>query len=78
MAYTIAKIGVLSIQPDFEMFLIISIPDIQSQFHLIREKITKTYYKVVSYKKQGGEVLLFHTMVLWLTYTNATNPCPVD
>ena len=41
MVYTIAKIDDLSIQPDFEMFLIISIPDIQSQFHLIREKITK-------------------------------------
>lgn len=43
MVYTIAKIGdlIISIQPDFEMFLIISIPDIQSQFHLIREKITK-------------------------------------
>ena len=43
MVYTIAKIGDLSIQPDFEMFLIISIPDIQSQFHLIREKITKKH-----------------------------------
>ena len=39
MVYTIAKIG--DLQPDFEMILIISIPDIQSQFHLIREKITK-------------------------------------